>query len=172
MLKLARQAVLADLRHEALPALETYACEAVDHSGAFVTLKNGGRLRGCIGTFRPLGTLPETIGEMAPAAARDPRFVGNPVTADEMGDIRIELSVLSSAERTDDPLSLEVGVHGVLISKGAHRGCFLPQVATEMGWDAETFLTMCCQSKAGLSANAWQDPATEVSLFTAEVFGE
>lgn len=144
----------------------------LEHSGAFVTIRNHRRLRGCIGTFSPRGSLPATVQEMAAGACSDPRFVTCPVTADELDDLRIEISVLSPLERTFDPCSLQVGKHGIYIRRGHCVGCFLPQVATEMRWDAETFLSQCCSGKAGLPAYAWQDRDTEVYLFTSESFGE
>jgi AmmeMemoRadiSam system protein A len=172
MLQFARDTVQAKLAGQPLPDVAPFDCVDVPHSGAFVTLRNRGRLRGCIGTFSPQGTLPETIRDMAKAACDDPRFFADPVGLDELGELRIETSVLSPLTRTDDPLSLELGTHGVYIRRGAASGCFLPQVATELGWDKETFLSQCCRSKAGLPADAWKDPDTEVLLFTAEVFGE
>ena len=172
MLQLARKTVRAKLAGQPLPDVAAFDCADVPHAGAFVTLRNRGRLRGCIGTFSPQGTLPETIRAMADTACDDPRFFADPVTLDELGELRIEISVLSPLTRTDDPLSLELGTHGIYIRRGAAGGCFLPQVATELGWDKETFLSQCCHGKAGLPADAWRDPDTEVLLFTAEVFGE
>jgi len=74
--------------------------------------------------------------------------------------------------KTNDPMSLRLGVHGIYIVKGARSGCFLPQVATETGWSAEEFLACCCAHKANLPPDAWKDADTDVYLFTAEVFGE
>ena len=141
-------------------------------SGAFVTLHNRGRLRGCIGRFAGGVDLVETVRDMAIAAMGDPRFFHEPVTAAELPEIVIEISVLSPMERAKDPLSLEVGVHGLLIRHGGRSGCFLPQVATEQRWTKEQFLSYCCSHKAGLPADAWKDPEAEVFLFSAEVFGE
>ena len=90
----------------------------------------------------------------------------------ELQEIDIEISVLSPLEKTDDPLSLELGKHGIYIKKGFAGGCFLPQVATETGWNKEQFLSQCCGGKAGLPPDAWKQADTEVFLFTAEVFGE
>ena len=140
--------------------------------GCFVTLTNAGRLRGCIGTFSPHGPLAAMIPQMAIHASRDPRFTHNPITEHELPQIHVEVSVLSPLEPIDDPLSLTVGVHGIYITQGHRGGCFLPEVATDQGWDAEQFLTQCCAGKAGLAPTAWQDPATEVRVFTSEKFGE
>lgn len=140
--------------------------------GCFVTLKSGERLRGCIGQFVADRPLIELVAEMAKAAATsDPRFTGSRIAVRELTGLDIEISVLSSLERTKDPLSLRLGVDGIYIKRGYASGCFLPQVATETGWAAEEFLSYCCSHKAGLPADAWKDPATEVYLFTAEVFG-
>ena len=104
------------------------------------------------------------------SSTRDPRFLADPITPDELDKLHIEISVLSPLERTDDPLSLELGTHGIYIKHGCTSGCFLPQVATETGWDAEQFLSYCCSHKAGLALDAWKDPKTEVYLFTADIF--
>ncbi len=172
LLRLARETIQACLTSLPLPALPEIAIDAADFGGAFVTLKNAGRLRGCIGRFNPDTTLPETVQQMALSALDDPRFRDMPVTADELAQITIEISVLSPMERTDDPLSLELGVHGIHIRKGLRSGCFLPQVAPEQRWNTQQFLSRCCAGKAGLPPDAWKDPDTEVYLFTAEVFSE
>jgi len=62
-------------------------------------------------------------------------------------------------------------VDGIYIVGYGRAGCFLPEVATEIGGDAEMFLSYCCQSKAGLPADAWRDPDVTVYLFTSEKFG-
>lgn len=139
--------------------------------GCFVTLKVRDQLRGCLGQFISSRPLIELVAEMAEASAtKDPRFVDNRIAARELDDLDIEISVLSPLTRTSDPLSLRLGVDGIYIKRGYASGCFLPQVATETGWTAEEFLSSCCRHKAGLPADAWKDPRTEVYLFTAEVF--
>jgi AmmeMemoRadiSam system protein A len=140
--------------------------------GCFVTLKNCGRLRGCIGQFVSDRPLVELVAEMAKASATsDPRFLTNPIRSGEVSKLDVEISVLSPLQRVDNPLSLELGRHGIYIKKGYACGCFLPQVADETGWSKEEFLSYCCSHKAGLAPDAWKDPKTEVYLFTAEVFG-
>ena len=142
------------------------------HCGCFVTLKNHGRLRGCIGQFVADRPLIEMVIEMAKASATaDPRFLSDRVSPAELPKLDVEISVLSPLKRADDPLSLRLGVDGIYIRHGYASGCFLPQVATETGWSREEFLSHCCSHKAGLSPQAWQDPKTEVYLFTADVFG-
>jgi AmmeMemoRadiSam system protein A len=139
--------------------------------GCFVTLKNGEDLRGCIGQFVAERPLIEMVSEMAKASATgDPRFFSYPITEDELNDLDIEISVLSPLKKTDNPLSLRLGIDGIYIKKGPYSGCFLPQVATETGWSKEEFLSYCCSHKAGLSPNDWRDKDTDVFLFTAEIF--
>lgn len=155
------------------PAAEVES-EALERPcGAFVTLHNHGRLRGCIGTFQGRMPLHKTIQEMAVAALRDPRFADQPVTARELADIDVEISVLSPLEKTKDPLSeIELGRHGICIESPYGSGCFLPQVATETGWSKEEFLSRCASGKAHLAPDAWQSPDVTVYRFEAEVFGE
>jgi AmmeMemoRadiSam system protein A len=136
--------------------------------GCFVTLTRRGRLRGCIGTFQPSGPLGLTLVEMAGEATRDTRFVYDPVTPRELPELTVEVSVLSPLEPTSDPQGLTVGKHGIYIVSGRRSGCFLPEVATDQGWDAATFLSECCRGKAGLPADAWRQPGTRVFLFTSE----
>lgn len=142
------------------------------HCGCFVTLKNGERLRGCIGRFVSDDPLIELVAVMAKASAtQDSRFFDDPITEAELSRLDIEISVLSPLKLTDDPLSLQLGIDGIYIKKGFSSGCFLPQVATETGWNKEQFLSYCCAHKAGLPPDAWKNADTEVYLFTAKVFG-
>lgn len=136
--------------------------------GAFVTLKAGGRLRGCIGHI--IGDLPlyETIIQMAKSAAfQDPRFP--PLTGGELDKIDIEVSILSPIDVCPDTEKIEVGRHGLIIRKGPYSGLLLPQVAVEWGWDREKFLAHTAM-KAGLPAQAWKDPDAHILWFEAEVF--
>jgi AmmeMemoRadiSam system protein A len=172
LLKTARDTVKAVLTSGALPKPKTNDAELNACCGCFVTLKNHEQLRGCIGQFTSNKPLIELIVDMAKASATgDPRFFSDPITTDELEQLDVEISVLSPLQKTDDPLSLRLGVDGIYIKRGCAGGCFLPQVATETGWSKKEFLSYCCAHKAGLPADAWKDPQTEVYLFTAEVFG-
>jgi AmmeMemoRadiSam system protein A len=136
--------------------------------GAFVTLTRNNQLRGCIGHIVGQAPLFETVATMAGAAAfEDPRFP--PVTVAEFEELEVEISILSPLERVEDLAAVTPGVHGLYMRRGARSGLLLPQVATEWGWDRETFLAQTCV-KAGLPPDAWNDPATEVFWFQAEVF--
>jgi AmmeMemoRadiSam system protein A len=138
--------------------------------GVFVSLHKAQELRGCIGTCFPTRSLYETVIEMTEAAAcRDQRVL--PVSSNELSDIRINISILSPLRLVDDPLSLEVGKHGLHTVSGEKRGVLLPQVATEYGWDIKTFLCQTCL-KAGLPKNAWEWPETKISSFTALIIEE
>lgn len=138
--------------------------------GAFVTLKKNGNLRGCIGYITAVKPLYETVKDVASSAAvNDYRF--SPVAEEELDSIEIEISALTPLKRVNDINEIEIGRHGLYMKRGFSSGLLLPQVATEYGWDTKTFLEHTCR-KAGLSANAWQDPATEIYTFSAEVFGE
>ncbi|MCH8964359.1 MAG: AmmeMemoRadiSam system protein A [Planctomycetes bacterium] len=171
LFKAARTTVAAAVQGEAPPELAV-KMEGMEYGGMFVTLRQGGRLRGCMGSFSPEPDMLATLQQVAVSASHDPRFSGRPITPADLPGIEIEISVLSEPEETDDPLSLELGRHGLLIENPAGRGCFLPQVATEFGWSKEQFLARCCSEKAGLHAEAWKQPETRVLLFAVELISE
>jgi AmmeMemoRadiSam system protein A len=163
---------LEDFIHGAptgLPAIEDPHL-LVRSYGAFVTLRNGRELRGCIGTCYPTGPLYETVIEMTKAAAsRDHR--APPIAEGELAHIHIDISVLSALRAVDDPLALQVNRHGIHIECGQKAAVFLPQVAAEYGWDIETLLVQAC-IKAELPETAWTWPQTKISSFTALVVEE
>ncbi len=172
LLKVAKETVAAAVSGKPVHEPVTDDPELLVEQGCFVTLKNGDKLRGCIGQFTADKPLIEMISQMAVSSClHDPRFGGDRITPRELPELDVEISVLSPMVKTDDPLSLRLGVDGIYITDGRSSGCFLPQVATETGWTAEEFLSYCCGHKAGLAADAWSDPEVEVYLFTADVFG-
>ena len=140
-------------------------------SGAFVTLNDRqGDLRGCIGSIEPVAPLFQAVSSSAVSAAfRDPRFY--PVQRDEFPDLHLEISVMGPITRVKDFGEIEVGRDGLIISQGRQAGLLLPQVATEYGWDRDTFLSQTCV-KAGLPATCWRSADTKIERFSAEVFGE
>lgn len=141
------------------------------HAGVFVTLHRGGRLRGCMGILDGTLSLAEAVRQAATcAAAHDPRF--QRVAPDELHDLVIEISVLSPPVPMRSPADLELGCHGILVRQGQRRGLYLPQVAIEHRLTREEFLSHCCREKAGLAADAWRQPETEVLLFTTLVLRE
>jgi hypothetical protein len=173
LLTIARRAVEAAVNGQPAPEITCKTPELQVKRGVFVTLKNHGDLRGCLGIFEGNEPLWLQIRDMArDSATEDPRFVGDRITPKELKEVDIEISVLSELKPTKDPLSIRLGIDGIYIKKGWHSGVYLPQVATETGWTKEQFLSHCCNDKAGLSPDAWKDPGTQVLTFTAEVFGE
>jgi AmmeMemoRadiSam system protein A len=144
------------------PALQT-------PGAAFVTLTQAGMLRGCIGYVHAVRPLAEAVAHCAVSAAtEDPRFP--PVSREELPELRLEISVLSPLQRITDPHTVEVGRHGLHISQEGRHGLLLPQVATELGWNRETFLRHSCL-KAGLPADAWRHGAT-IQVFTVDHFSD
>lgn len=134
---------------------------------AFVTLKKGSRLRGCIGNLAGTQPLLVVVSECAVAAAtRDPRFP--PVQLEELAELRLSVSVVGNFRRVAAPQEIEIGRHGILLVKEQNRGILLPQVAVEMGLDAVGFMETACR-KASLPTNAWKQGAT-IQSFTAQVF--
>jgi AmmeMemoRadiSam system protein A len=168
-LKLARQALEHYFRTGEYLRSSVAAGVFKENRGAFVTLHRDGELRGCIGYPLPVKPLDETIIEMAVAAAtQDTRF--EPVSSNELKNIKIEISVLGLPAPAKDAAEVQVGCHGIIVSSGYHRGLLLPQVPVEQGWDRDTYLCHGCL-KAGLPPDAWKKGA-KIETFTAQVFSE
>jgi AmmeMemoRadiSam system protein A len=173
LLAIAREAILAHLEGRR-PEPTACAIAAREPLGAFVTLHKrsalGRRLlRGCIGRMRADKPLASTVIDMAIAAAfEDPRFP--PVIDSEMSSIDIEISVLSPFQRCR-PEDVRPGIDGVYLTRARRSGVFLPQVATEQGWDRLELLEQLCV-KAGLEGGSYAQADAELYRFTATVFGE
>ena len=169
LLRLARLAITLYLQEGTYPAMETDDATFKQKRGAFVTLKVKDQLRGCIGYPIPHKPLFETIIEVAVSAAtKDFRFP--PLKQKELDDTKIEISVLSPPKPVKDINEIEVGKHGIIITKDLNRGLLLPQVPVELGWDRETFLRHGCL-KAGIEEDAWEKDA-QIEIFSAQVFSE
>ena len=172
LVEIARSAVTNAIGGERLALPHPEALTGLpEASGAFVTLKRDGQLRGCIGTLECRGPLAEEIARVAVSAAReDPRF--DPLRPEELDDLDVEVSVLGPLEEIDprDAAAVEIGRHGLVVEQGHRRGLLLPQVATEWGWNREQFLAQTCK-KAGLPPDCWQRGA-KVYRFAADVFGD
>lgn len=170
LLSIARKSIESRLTGKALPDLSSGSKIFHEERGAFVTLRKHGELRGCIGSFESRGALYKTVEEMAQSAAfHDPRFPA--MSAGELNDVSIEISVLTPLRKIKSIDEIEVGKHGIYIIRGIYRGVLLPQVATQYNWDKITFLEETCH-KAGLPANAWKDGETEIYVFSADIFTE
>jgi AmmeMemoRadiSam system protein A len=170
LLQIAREAIAAHVnRQSQAPISNLPSAILAGPAGAFVTLHKGGDLRGCIGHIEATEPLGEVVQRCAVAAcSSDPRFP--PVTPGELDAIDLEISLLGPLEPIAGPQDVLVGRDGLVVERGWQRGLLLPQVATEWGWDADTFLAQTCQ-KAGLPRDAWQNGA-KVWRFEAEVFAE
>jgi AmmeMemoRadiSam system protein A len=170
LLVVARQAIAARLSSRPLPAPDV-ASELRRPGAVFVTLRRRAddELRGCIGTLEAEQPLVDVVGRMAVAAAtQDLRFPS--VTAEELPSLAMEISILTPCVPIT-PDEVQPGIHGLIIRAGGRSGLLLPQVASDHGWDRETFLAYTCV-KAGLPCDAWKDPRATLLAFTAVVFGE
>lgn len=146
------------------PSLNTKA-------GAFVTLKKNGELRGCIGSFKAENSIYKTVQQMAIAAAtQDYRFPR--VTFDELIFIEIEISILTPMVKITDLNTIRLGTDGIYIRKGERSGTFLPQVATETGWNLNEFVSHCARDKAGIGWDGWKDKDAEIFIYQAIIFGD
>jgi hypothetical protein len=153
---------------KAVPEFKIESSILKENRGAFVTIHKKGQLRGCIGYIEGHGPLHKTIEDMAEAAAfRDPRF--SPVRESELPELEFEISVLTPLRKIKDVNEIQVGKHGIYLKKGWYSGLLLPQVATEYGWDRQTFLEHTCQ-KAGLPSTAWKEKESEIYIFSADIF--
>lgn len=166
ILALARDIIAAELNGTAPSLRFAQELTAIPHNGLFVTLRNGDALRGCIGTFSGEKRFVETLVDMSRASLIDPRFVDIPISASEVPRIRIEVSVLSPLTRLTDPLDFEFGREGILVERDDQRGCFLPEVGQDLGWDREMFLSTLCAQKAELDPDAWRDAETDLYKFS------
>lgn len=166
LLALARHAVRAAATRAPLPEPGSLPERLRRPQGTFVTLREGRRLRGCIGVVvadQPLAV--NVVRCAAAAACEDPRFP--PVSAGEADLLEVEISVLDPLRPVDDPGEIEIGRHGLFISLGTRRGLLLPQVAVEHGWDRATFLSEACR-KADLDPDAWRHGA-RIEVFSAQI---
>jgi hypothetical protein len=168
-LEIARAAVRAAVRGEPLPPLPADVPAGLRRPGsAFVTVRLGGDLRGCMGSITGDTPLGHTIAQSAASAVRDDdRF--EKVTAEQLPNLRLEVSVLGPRRPLERPAELRVGEEGVVLRAEGASGLLLPQVASERGWDVETFLAALSR-KAGLAPDAWRSARLE--RFDAHVFGE
>lgn len=170
LLALAREAVTARVLQQVRPSPPLVTGRLALPRAAFVSLHVGPALRGCLGSYLPGDlSLSEVVIAMAGAAAsNDPRF--GPVSADELGQLVVEISVLGPLVVVSSPAEIVVGRDGLLVEHAGRRGLLLPQVAARLEWTADRFLAEACR-KAGLPLDAWQTGA-RVSRFEAEVFSE
>lgn len=167
LLRLAHDAILSALEKRDIP-LDPPTAHFAEPRGVFTSLYLRGSLRGCVGYVLPVSPVYRAVADTARAAAfEDARFY--PVTLAEAHDLEIELSILSPPQAISAE-EVEIGRHGLLITRDGSRGLLLPQVPVEHNWDRITFLDQTCR-KAGLPLDAWRNGA-KIEAFQAEVFGE
>src|SRR6187397_2731457 len=168
LLTIARRSLEARVRREPDPVHQSGG--ALDTPcGAFVSIHRGPDLRGCLGRLGDDWPIARVVAHLGRAVAdSDPRFA--PVTIEDLETLSIEVSALSPEREVHSVQDIEIGRHGLIIERGHRRGLLLPQVATEHGWNVETFLEHTCL-KAGLPPDAWTHDA-RILIFEAEVFGE
>lgn len=170
LLELARHTLEAHFAGAAPPTSDHDGGPLAEVRGAFVTLTLDGQLRGCIGHVVGVEPLWQTVRDNATSAAfRDPRFP--PLDADELSRVEIEISALTPLREIRTLDEIEIGRDGLMVVRGTARGLLLPQVAGDLGWDAETFVRHTCR-KAGLPPDCWDHPAARWYAFSAEVFSE
>jgi AmmeMemoRadiSam system protein A len=171
LLAIARRSIEAAVRRSG-PAEEPEAAlpvALVDPAAAFVTIHEGGELRGCIGMMRFETPLWRNVRDAARAAALDdPRFL--PVAEPELPHLELEISVLDPPIRIASPADFVAGRHGIVVERGGHRALLLPQVAGEMGWSETQMFAAVCR-KANLPQDAWRDPETNLFVFESVCFG-
>jgi len=168
LLRIARDALAAHVAGTGTPVAELTGA-AARLAGAFVTLRADAELRGCIGHVEANEPLGVVVARSAVAAgSSDPRFPG--ITAAELPGLHIEISILSPPAPVSSLADIQIGIDGLIVQLGWHRGLLLPQVAAEWQWDRETFVAETCR-KAGLAGDAWEKGA-KIWKFQAEVFGE
>lgn len=171
LLEVARRSLIQAVQVRSIlqePDLPSHARSSLS-AGAFVTLRRKSRLRGCIGQVGVPQPIVPLVAYCAQAAAlQDPRFA--PVEPHEVPEIEIELSILSAPDEITLE-HIEIGKHGLMVTRGKFRGLLLPQVAVQYGWHASRFLEETCV-KAGLERTAWKAADVRLEGFTAEVFCE
>ena len=168
-MELARAVLETYVKTGSLPDFRTEDPALLERAGCFVTLRKKGELRGCVGTMtseRPLAD--QVIRMTAAAASNDFRF--SPVRADELGEIQMEISILSPLEPIRSWEEIEAGRHGIYVEGGNRAGVFLPEVAEEMHWTAEEFVRTCRVQKAGIPESAGS--AVKLYRFTTEKIQE
>ncbi len=177
MLDLARRTIEDVVKKRKLPRPDSAQIpQKLQHRRAcFVTLRIDGALRGCIGNILPEEPLYKAVIHMANrAATHDTRF--QPVTADEVDKLHIEISVLSVPQplefsSPEDLLDkLRPDIDGVVLKLGLRQSTFLPQVWEHLS-DKREFLTRLCE-KAKLSPMDWRNPKLKIETYQVEAFEE
>jgi AmmeMemoRadiSam system protein A len=169
-----RARVSAGLGTTAAPAPPAPDTDLMQPAGCFVslhTLSEPRRLRGCIGRLDATKPLWVAVHDAAAAVLEDPRFVDQPVSADEFRDLEIEITVLSPLRPAEHVLDFDPLTDGISLTIGQRTGCFLPQVARETGWTREQLLDRLCAEKLALPVSMWRTPQATLSKFSTLIIG-
>lgn len=136
---------------------------AIFHSplATFVTLRQNGTLRGCIGSLQASRPLVQDISYNAYAAAfRDPRFPA--ITLSDLDDLEISISLLGPQEEirilseTDLAAKLERNIDGLVLEEiNGMTATFLPAVWESLP-EPEDFIRQL-KLKAGLHERYWSE---------------
>lgn len=171
LLSIARRTIECELSGKETPDFTSDSVALTRPRGAFVTLTNDGKLRGCVGIIELVFPLYEAVSFGALKAVHDLRFSDDPVTKAELKDITIEVSVLSELKPIKSVNEIVIGTHGAVIRKGYGGALFLPEVPVQQGWTLNEYLEKLCV-KAGLLPNDWKEKDAQLYIFTTEAFSE
>lgn len=168
LLKLARNTVEGYILKKNIPTTGELTPKIQAQGAVFVTIKKKGALRGCIGNIMPVIPLSDAVEQNAiSASVRDPRF--QPLVKSELPELSYEVSVLSSMETVLDMKEIQVGRDGLFVTNDYKSGLLLPQVATDYGWNTDTFFKEVCL-KATMSIEECRK--ARLYKFSAEVVSE
>ena len=162
-----RELLKANLTKGLEPALDLPKEFLDETKGIFVTLKKNDALRGCIGQIIAMHPLSQSIHDMALAAAfEDPRFP--PLSLNELPGLQVHVSLLTKPQQVDSYKDIRIGTDGIIVTHGWKKGVYLPEVATELGWDKKAFFVSCAREKAGISQAELGE--TTIEVFQTESF--
>ena len=171
LLRISRDTITSYLCSDTIPEIDKKLISdcLMEKTGAFVTIKINGALRGCIGNMKSDKELYKLIQHLViSSASHDYRFM--PVKKRELPGLSVEISVLTPMRKIKNIDEIEIGKHGIYLKKGHHTGTFLPKVAIETNWSKEEFLGHCARDKAHIGWDGWK--GAEIFIFEALVFSD
>lgn len=160
LVRLAKQTIESYVRDRTIPRPDELTPEMKERAGVFVSLKVGGMLRGCIGTYEPMkeNVAEEIITNAISSATRDHRFPE--VTAGELPDLEYSVDVLTRPEPVESEADLDHKRYGVIVESRGRKGLLLPDLE---GVNTVQHQIEICRSKAGIM------PSEPVKLYRFEV---
>jgi len=165
LVRLAREAVETFVRNGRVVEATDLTEEMREQAGAFVTIRKGSQLRGCMGTLEPVqeNVAREVVYNAIDSATRDPRFL--PIAPDELPDLHYSVDVLSPPEPVDSPDALDSKRYGVIVRLGLRRGLLLPDIE---GVNSVEEQISIAKTKAGILA----EEEAELLRFTVKRYEE